>query len=297
MKPIAFLTSADLLPNHPKRSDDAWEFDAQFAALEKGCQELDMQLLPVVWRSPDFQPEPFSAVFLGTAWDYALAPEEFLETLARIHKVCPLLNPLDTVRWNLNKTYLRDLAKRGVSVVPTLWFEDSEQETCSGTFDALQCETIVIKPQVGANAWRQAKVQRGQAWPSDSERPIGACMVQPFLPAAMAEGELSLIFFDRKFSHSVLKVAAPGEYRIQSTYGGREETYEVNAQELAFAQATVDAVEGPLLYARVDMMRGANGDWLLMELELIEPFLFPNQGPDMGRSFAQALEKNLRPKA
>ena len=294
MKPIAFLTSADLLPDHPQRREDAWEFDLQFEALEKGCQQEGLTLEPVVWRTPDFRPEDYAAVFLGTAWDYALAPDEFLQTLDRIQEVCPLLNPLETVVWNMDKTYLRDLADRGVPVVPTLWYDDGQESTVAPAFDAFACDEIVIKPQVGANAWRQVKVKRGQAWPAQSELPPGACLVQPFLPAAMEEGELSLLFFDRQFSHSVLKVAAPGEYRIQSSYGGKELTYQVNAQELAFAQAAVDAVEGPLLYARVDMMRGPGGEWLLMELELIEPFLYPNQGPNLGEAFAKAMARILR---
>lgn len=293
MKPIAFLTSADLMPGHAQRRSDAWEFDVQFAALEKGCKALGMALQPAIWRDADFESGDFSAVFIGTAWDYAEATEEFVETLTTIQKNCPLLNPLDTVRWNMRKTYLRDLAERGVPVVPSLWFDDAQEGTLAQAFDTLQCDEIVIKPQVGANAWRQAKVKRGAPWPAQDALPPGPCLVQPFLPAAMQEGELSLIFFDRNFSHSVLKVAAPGDYRIQSSYGGIEKTYEVNAQEMAFAQAAVDAVPGPLLYARVDMMRGPDGDWLLMELELIEPFLYPNQGPSMGRVFATALKRIL----
>ncbi len=293
MKPIAFLTSADLLPECPDRREDAWEFDVQFAALEKGCGELGFRLQPAVWRTPEFDAGNYSAVFIGTAWDYAEAPGEFLATLEAIQEVCPLFNPFETVRWNMNKTYLRDLGERGVPVVPTLWFDDANQATVEGAFDHFGCDHIVIKPQVGANAWRQVKVSRGQEWPAVDELPPGACLVQPFLAAAMDEGELSLIFFDREFSHSVFKVAAPGDYRIQSSYGGVEKMYEVSPGEIAFAQAALDAVEGPLLYGRVDMMRGPSGEWLLMELELIEPFLYPNQGPEMGRSFAAALSRVL----
>ncbi len=293
MKPIAFLTSADLMPDHPQRRPDAWEFDVEFEAMQKGCSAVGLELQPAVWRSPNFSPGDYSAVFLGTAWDYAEDPDAFMLALEAIEKSCPLLNPLPTVRWNMEKTYLRDLAARGVPVIPTLWFADSIKDTLQNSFDDLDCDEIVIKPLVGANAWRQAKVKRDQEWPSSDQLPPGSCLVQPFLPSAMEEGELSLVFFDRIFSHAVLKVAAKGEYRIQSSYGGAEKNYDVNEKEMAFAQAAVDAVEGPLLYARVDMMRGPAGDWLLMELELIEPFLYPNQGPDMGKSFATALKGML----
>lgn len=187
MKPIAFLTSADLLPECSNRREDAWEFDLQFGALEKDCAELGLRLQPAVWRSPEFNAADYSAVFIGTAWDYAEAPEEFLATLESIQHTCPLLNPLETVEWNMDKTYLRDLQERGVPVVPTLWFDDASQATVEGAFDHFECDKLVIKPLVGANAWRQAKVTRGQDWPTADELPPGPCLVQPFLKAAMED--------------------------------------------------------------------------------------------------------------
>ena len=50
-------------------------------------------------------------------------------------------------------------------------------------------------------------------------------MVQPFLPAIQTEGELSMIFIDGHFSHGLIKTAAAGDYRIQSSYGGSERRY------------------------------------------------------------------------
>jgi hypothetical protein len=47
------------------------------------------------------------------------------------------------------------------------------------------------------------------------------------------------------------------------------------------------------LYARVDMVRGQDGRLLLMELEVIEPFLFPHDGPGIGAMLGRALERRL----
>ena len=94
---------------------------------------------------------------------------------------------------------------------------------------------------------------------------------------------------DRKFSHCARKIPRDGDYRVQSMYGGREEVYNPTTVELDAAQRVLAAVSFPLLYARVDMMRGQDGHLALMELELIEPYLYPEQGLNWERLFVEEL--------
>jgi hypothetical protein len=47
----------------------------------------------------------------------------------------------------------------------------------------------------------------------------------------------------------------------------------------------------PVLYARVDLMEGEPGEWLLSELELAEPSLFFVQHPEALSRFVAALAK------
>jgi hypothetical protein len=118
-------------------------------------------------------------------------------------------------------------------------------------------------------------------------------MIQPFLPAAAEEGEYAYVFLGGAFSHAALKVPAPGDYRVQSLYGGTERAHRPSAAEAARARAVLEAAGGPLLHARVDLVRGNDGALVLMELELVEPYLYPDQGPGMGEAFAAALERAL----
>ena len=118
-------------------------------------------------------------------------------------------------------------------------------------------------------------------------------LVQPFLPAAQHEGEYSFVFCGGELSHALVKRPAAGDYRVQSVYGGTEQVVHPSAADLDLARAVLAAAPGEALYARVDMMRGPDGGLLLMELELIEPYLYPQQGPELGPRFAAALARRL----
>jgi glutathione synthase/RimK-type ligase-like ATP-grasp enzyme len=119
-------------------------------------------------------------------------------------------------------------------------------------------------------------------------------MLQPFLPQIASEGEISFLFVDGQFSHALIKRPASGDYRVQSLYGGTEEAITPSSSDLASAQAVVDAIpfETPL-YARIDMVRGEDGTLLLMEAELIEPYLYPLQGPQLGERLAKGVMERL----
>jgi len=119
-------------------------------------------------------------------------------------------------------------------------------------------------------------------------------MVQPFLPTILSEGELSFVFIDGTLSHTLLKRAAADDYRIQSSFGGVEFVFTPGPEDIHAARQILQALDEIPLYARVDMLRGADGQLLLMELELIEPFLYPLQGPDLGKHMANGLRRRLR---
>jgi hypothetical protein len=118
-------------------------------------------------------------------------------------------------------------------------------------------------------------------------------MIQPFIASIATEGEYSFLFVDGAFSHALLKRARSGDYRIQEAYGGTSQAIDPTPADLASAQAVLTALATPPLYARVDMVRGQGGELLLMELEVIEPFLFPKEGPQIGAMLGAALKKRL----
>ena len=118
-------------------------------------------------------------------------------------------------------------------------------------------------------------------------------MVQPFLSKIQEEGDYSFIFIDGIFCHALLKTAKSGDYRIQSTYGGRETPIAPTPEDLFEATTVLQTLDERPLYARVDMLRGEDGRLLLMELEMIEPYLYPIEGPNLGPMMANAVHRRM----
>ena len=286
---IAFLASHVTLPGSPTRRSDAWEHDLECDAIRAGLAPHGARLHAVSWDDRDTDWARFDAVVIGTTWDYWDREQEFLDTLDGIENQTRLFNSARMVRWNARKTYLKDLEARGAKLIPTLWPDAPTAEDIHTAFDTLGSDDLVIKRQVGAGAKDQVRLRRGDTIPTFT-RPM---MVQPFQPAIQTEGEYSFLFFGGDFSHALVKNAAHGDYRIQSMYGGRETAITPSDADAEAAHAIISALDETPLYGRVDMVRGPGGGLLLMELELIEPYLYPEQGPNMGRAFAHALMERL----
>ncbi|HEX9794883.1 MAG TPA: hypothetical protein VGC54_12950, partial [Planctomycetota bacterium] len=239
----------------------------------------------------------FDVVVIRSPWDYQDRPQQFLAVLAEIERQgARLENPLELVRWNLDKGYLRELAARGVPIVPTVWRDRLTPGALPGLFAEIGAEEIVIKPRVGANADGAFRIDRAAAPARVVELEAyyagRALQAQPFLPAIVAEGEFSLFWFAGESSHAILKTPAAGDFRVQEEHGGLIRAVPPEPA-LRAAGARALAALGPApLYARADFVRaaGAPETFLLMEFELIEPALYLRMDPGAPEHFARALD-------
>ena len=116
-------------------------------------------------------------------------------------------------------------------------------------------------------------------------------MIQPFLTEVPNHGEWSLVFIGGQYSHSVLKRAAPGDFRVQWQYGGTATSAEPHPEVLKAATKIIGSLE-QADYARVDGIV-CGDDFVLMELELIEPVLFLGLGRAADR-FVEAILNSAR---
>lgn len=236
----------------------------------------------------------FDAVVIRSTWDYWHDVPGFLATLEDIDRQTRLANPLGLVRWNLEKTYLRDLDARGVAIVPTLWPREVTPGGVDDWCERLGSDRLVIKPVIGANgedAWRIAADD-----PPERLRRVAArfhgrrALVQPFMPRVLDEGEYSLFYFGGRYSHAILKTPAPGEFRSQEEHGAEVRPVQPPARLRRRADAALQALAERPLYARIDFVRDDADDFRLMEQELIEPSLYLRTDRDAPRRFAAALD-------
>ena len=289
---VAFLACETTLPGMPNRRSDAYEFDRQFGALGDAFEVRGTLLVPLDWMASPSAFAEFDAVVIGTPWNYQDDEQRFLAQLRTLEGTgLPVFNSAALVEWNLRKTYLRELEARGTRTIPTRWVEVAT----AAHVEALMAthEGVVLKRQVGAGALGQRIFRRGEPLPDGPllDRPA---MLQPFMPSIQTEGEVSFIFIDGAFSHAILKTARKGDYRIQSMFGGREQAVTPAEEDVAAARAVLDDVPFALpVYARIDMVRDAEGRLCLMEAEMIEPYLYPREGRGMAAMYAEAVLRRI----
>ena len=247
----------------------------------------------VPWRRPT-RWEDYEAVVIRTTWDYTLDVRGFMGVLEQIHQSsATLLNPIELVRWNLRKSYLRQLDAQGVPIPPTIWLSSGELHRIEELWQGLEAEEIVLKPLIGAGARDTYRLSRSQIAGRVEElvRVYGdrEAIMQPFLPQVVREGEFSVFFFGRRYSHAILKTPKARDFRVQEEHGGHIQSIEPEPALMDAALRVLEAISPDPLVARVDLVRH-QGRFVLMEVELIEPSLYFRTCPQAGPNFARELD-------
>lgn len=260
---------------------------------------LGWQVDTVPWHGATIEWGDYDAVYICTPWDYPDDPVLFLRVLEAIDKSSAVLvNELSLVRWNLSKTYLRDLEERGAAIVPSIWFDDIDVAQIPQWFDKLGTDKLVIKPVVGTNAQDAYVLTQpvsgeltSQLLHTFAERPF---FVQPFISNIQSEGEYSLFYLGGEYSHAILKTPAQDDFRTQEEHGADIKSVVASRRQIEAADQVLALVEPQPVYGRADFVRDNDGRFLLMELELIEPSLYLRTDDGAAARFAAAFDKHLR---
>lgn len=275
--------------------DDLSDFvsDADLSIAPMNALGWDVQMVP--WRA-DADWNAFDLVYICSPWDYPDDVEAFLRVLEDIERSdARLVNSLDLVRWNLQKTYLRDLESGGAAIVPSLWYSRFAEFSLDAALAAHDCDSLVAKPVVGANAVDTFVIQRSvgtkvmDALASAFED--RAFFVQPFVESVRSEGEYSVFFLGGRYSHAILKIPESGDFRTQEEHGAEILAIEPPKGLERTARNIVAMVEPQPVYVRADFVRGSDGSFLLMELELIEPSLYLRTHEGTAEQLATALTR------
>jgi glutathione synthase/RimK-type ligase-like ATP-grasp enzyme len=247
----------------------------------------------VAWSRSDVDWSRFACAVFRTTWDYFERFDEFQSWLDRVEGETRLLNPLDLVRWNLDKHYLADLERAGVDVVPTRFFESGARTTLKEAAHDSGWSEIVLKPVVSACAFQTFRIAASDIdGHEDRWRELvdeRAMLVQPFQDGVLEHGEVTVMVLGGEVTHAVVKRAKPGDFRVQDDHGGTVEAHEPGEDEVALALAATAACSPEPVYGRVDMVRGEDGRPRVMELELIEPELWLRVHPPAAETMAEAI--------
>ncbi|PIR23674.1 MAG: hypothetical protein COV44_01765 [Deltaproteobacteria bacterium CG11_big_fil_rev_8_21_14_0_20_45_16] len=283
---ITILTSEQFDEPH---SDDIFLIRA---LKEEG---LRVDLKP--WEGLDPIAHDTGAYIFRTTWGYFTRIKEFklfLRKLSESRK--SVWNPISIVKWNLHKKYLLELRGKSLPVVPTEITSVSNHLNLHHLCEKFGSEILVIKPCVGASGYLtfqfSNKTGFGEHEKSFAELIGHEVLIQPFIESIGTEGEYSFIFIDGLFTHCVLKQPAASEFRVQADHGGTALKVPAPPKGLQVAQQILQTLEEEILYARVDLVRH-HSNWLLMELELIEPQLWFRYEASAATALALALSKRL----
>lgn len=274
-----------------------------------------------VWDDPGVDWERYDLALIRSCWKYYTDPGGFEEWLSRLERAgVTVRNPPDVVRWNRHKSYLPELAAAGVETVPTEVVPRGADRTLAAVLDDRGWDEAVVKPAVGtssAGVWRTSR-ETARADQDRFESPFPAArqvgdsatpseggtlserdrIVQPFVPE-VAAGELSLVFLGGEYSHAWRSVRADDALGVDAAEG-LSRAYEPAASTVGTATGVLDAAgdvggfdPGRLTHARVDgVVR--DGEFLSLELELVEPFLDLSRGDGAVGALADAAVAALQ---
>ena len=272
----------------------AWpELDPSDERLAAALRARGRRVEAAPWNGPFAPFAEAAAVVIRATWDYHHAPEAYLAWLARLD-AARTFNPPPLVRWNLSKAHVLDLGARGARVPRTVEVA-AEPAAIAGALEGLGLREAVLKPLIGASGFGVERVARGGEAAALARGQMGKTLdrvlVQELVPG-IERGELAGVFFDSTFSHGLRRVPAPGEFRVNSQYGGTMHA-EALPPAVVHAMAEVLAlVPARPLYARVDGVAADDG-FVVMEVEVNEPGLGLDLVEGAGERFADALLARL----
>ena len=245
------------------------------------------------WDNPDFDWSRTRYIMFRTTWDYFDRYPEFSSWMQEVRSLTKMINPYSIIQWNLDKHYLQDLMDKGINIPPTVFVEKGDKRSLAEIVHTTGWASVILKPVVSGAArhtYRLNPVNISQH--EQVYRELIAhesMMLQEFQDKVINRGEVAHMLFGGIYSHSVLKKAKEGDFRVQDDFGGSVSRYEAEEYEIGFAQKVMACCNPVPVYGRVDVIWDNNDELCVSELELIEPELWFRMYPEAAELMADAV--------
>ncbi|MEC3964576.1 hypothetical protein [Flagellimonas halotolerans] len=267
----------------------------------EALQKQGLRAIRKSWDDPNFDWSTTKYALFRTTWDYFDRYSEFSKWLETASKQTQFINSKALIYWNIDKHYLQDLSNAGVTIPKTVFVEKGTKATLADAIanaksdHGFTTDTYILKPCVSGAARHTYKIQKNEIEKHEAifqELVVEeAMMLQEFQQNIVSEGEISMMVFNGEFTHAVLKIAKPGDFRVQDDFGGTVHEYNPTKEQIAFAKSVVNAAPDLPIYARVDIFKDNNGNWALTELEIFEPELWFRLNPKAADFLAKAIKE------
>lgn len=259
-------------------------------------QRKGLDIHAEIWDNPGIDWGKYDVALLKTPWDYHQKAEQFKEWLDRIQAMgIQLLNDYNIVRWNMDKHYLAEIEQAGLNIIPSIFLEKGWKGEFLHLFDTLQSGKLIMKPCISAGSKHTIVLCKDdihhQTTSAYTLLADGDFMVQPYMEEVQ-DGEWSFVFFNNTYSHTIIKKPKSGDFRVQQIFGGSILPVSPPQSYIDGAAIYVQQFAKQALYARVDGLI-VKGSFMLMELELIEPFLYLSYSENAVERYYRALKEQL----
>jgi len=282
--------------------------DEDSAVLIQALNNRGIEGKSVNWDDPTIDWTKPDLCIIKSASNYILDPTKFQNWAKKVEKTNPLWNTRKLIQWNQDKHYLKDLEKKGIPIPPSIFVSKSSSEDPRDILQSSNWDEIVIKPTIACGSFG---LQRFKSDSVEAERylvkltkagyiqeilgethsmPPCDAIIQPYLPEIM-NGEVSVFYYGNQYSHAVLKKASQNDFRAHPIWGASVERHTPSIAEYDVCDAIFDAI-GMTEYVRIDLVNTSNGP-LIIEVELIEPFMFFDVHPEAADTFADYIKMRL----
>lgn len=265
----------------------------EYHYLKNALEAKGLKVKRTYWDHPTYDWSNTKAVVFRTIWDYFERFDEFWPWLESIKEKTILINPFSLIKWNIDKHYLRDLAQKGIQIVPTHFVDKGNWQGLKEVCEINHWKNIVIKPAISGAAFHTYKILDAEISEKEelfkqlvTERDM---LVQEYQETITTLGEASLMVFNGKYTHAILKKAKSGDFRVQDDFGGTVHPYYPSEKEIAFAEKVFAACNPMPAYGRADIIWDALGNIYLSELEIVEPELWVRNNPASANDFAEGI--------
>ena len=243
-----------------------------------GLEKLNLRTIKKDWNDTNFNWSSTKSAIFRSTWDYFDQFSNFRNWLELVKEQCYLINPYEQINWNLDKHYLLDLQKLDLPIVESVFVSKKKQLNLETISKSKNWKDIVIKPTISGAARHTYHLKNDEIkkfqdkWLSLTNNED--FMVQEFQKNILSTGEIAVMIFGGEYSHSVLKKAKKGDFRVQDDFGGSVEKINPSLEIIELAEKTVKSLKTMPLYARVDIIFDNGSNPVISELELIEPELW-----------------------